>query len=53
MLAQLQLRIQFEHRVLREEGQSENNCIAEMWSGSEKGSYLRLADGYITQLQAP
>ena len=30
--------------------QFKNNCLAEMWSGSEEGSYLRLTDCYITQL---
>ena len=29
-----------------------NNCSAEMWSGSEEGSCLRLVDCCITQLQA-
>jgi hypothetical protein len=28
----------------------ENNYLAEMWSGSEEGSYLRLIDCCITQL---
>ena len=27
-----------------------NNCSAEMWSGSEEGSYLKLIDCCITQL---
>jgi hypothetical protein len=31
----------------REEG---NNCLAEIWSGFEEGSYLRLIDWCITQL---
>ena len=30
--------------------QFKNNFSAEMWSGSEEGSYLRLIDGCITQL---
>jgi len=28
----------------------QNNCLAEMWSSSEEGSYLRLIDCCITQL---
>ena len=27
-----------------------NNCLVEMWSGSEEGSYARLIDCCITQL---
>ena len=27
-----------------------DNCLAEMWSGSDEGSYLRLIDCGITQL---
>jgi len=27
-----------------------NNCLAQIWSGSEEGSYLRLIDCCITQL---
>jgi hypothetical protein len=27
-----------------------NDCLAETWSGSEEGSYLRLIDCCITQL---
>ena len=30
--------------------QFKNNCMAEMWSGSEEGSCLRLLDCCITQL---
>jgi len=30
--------------------QFKNNYFAEMWSGSEEGSYLRLIDFCITQL---
>ena len=29
-----------------------NNCLAEMWSGFEEGSYLRLTDCYVTQFEA-
>ena len=36
----------------RYSSQFKNNCLAEMWSGSEEGSYLRLIDGCITQLWA-
>jgi len=25
-----------------------NNCLAEMWSGSEEGSYLRLIDFFVS-----
>ena len=34
----------------RYSSQTKNNCSAEMWSGSEEGSYLRLIDCGITQL---
>ena len=27
-----------------QEAQFKNNCLAKMWSGSEKGSYFRLID---------
>ena len=30
--------------------QYKNNCLAEIWSGSEEGSYSRLIDCCITQL---
>ena len=30
--------------------QSKNDYLAEMWSGSVEGSYLRLIDGGVTQL---
>ena len=30
--------------------QCKNNCLAEMWSGAEEGSYSRLIDGCITEL---
>ena len=30
--------------------QSKNNCLAELWSGSEEGSYLSLIGRCITQL---
>jgi len=32
--------------------QVKNNCVAQIWSGSEEGSYLRLIDCCITQLLA-
>ena len=32
--------------------QSKNNYSAEMWSGSEEGSYLRLLDCRITHYKA-
>ena len=34
----------------RYSSQCKNNCFAEMWSGSEAGSYLRLINWCITQL---
>jgi hypothetical protein len=34
----------------RYSSQSENNCLAEMGSGSEEGSYLRLIDFWFTKL---
>jgi len=34
----------------RYSSQFKNNYFAEMWSGSEEGSYLRLTDLCITQL---
>jgi hypothetical protein len=34
----------------RTAGQSYNNCSAEMWSGSEEGSYLRIIDCCLSQL---
>ena len=37
------------HRPCRDT-RFENECFAEMWSGSEEGSYLRLIDFRITQL---
>ena len=30
--------------------QFKNSCLAEMWSGSDEGSFLRLVDRCITQL---
>ena len=33
-----------------ERKQIRNNCSAEMWSGSDEGSYLRFIDFCITQL---
>ena len=35
--------------ALRLHSQCKNNCLTEMWSGSEEGSYLRLIDWCITQ----
>ena len=37
-------------RETRYSSQSEENYLAEMWSGSEEGSYLRLIDCCIPQL---
>ena len=34
----------------RYSSQFKNSCWAEMWSGSEEGSFLRLVDRCITQL---
>jgi len=36
----------------RYSSQFQNNRLAEMWSDSEEGSYLRLVDCCITQLKA-
>ena len=38
--------------VERYSSQFKKNCLAEMWSGSEEGSYVRLIDSCITQLKA-
>jgi hypothetical protein len=36
-----------EPRRFRYSAQFKNNCLAQMWSGSEDGSYLRLIDWFV------
>ena len=36
----------------RNSSQSKDKCLAETWSGSEEGSYLRFIDSCMTRLEA-
>jgi len=50
MVQGLEVRVQGEARWSRHGDRVEGNYLAEMCSGSEAGSYLRLIDLCITQL---